>query len=85
MVKDNDPRDYNGHGTHCAGNIAAMNNNGGGLGSVSGGWGSGSGSPSGNGVKIMALRMGYESFIGLGLVMADAAAEALEYAGRNGA
>ena len=25
---DNDPRDYNGHGTHCAGNVAAITNNG---------------------------------------------------------
>ena len=26
-VPDNDPRDFNGHGTHCAGSVAAMNNN----------------------------------------------------------
>jgi subtilisin family serine protease len=29
--QDNDPRDFNGHGTHCAGIVAALNNNGAGL------------------------------------------------------
>ncbi len=82
---DNDPRDFNGHGTHCAGNVGAINNNGGGLCSITGGWGTGSGTPGANGVKVMALRMGYHTFIGLGLVQADAAAECLVYAADNGA
>lgn len=82
---DNDPRDFNGHGTHCAGNVGALTNNGGGVCSVTGGWGNGTLTSWGNGVKVMALRIGYHSFIGLGLVMMDAAAEALYYAADNGA
>lgn len=82
---DNDPRDFNGHGTHCAGNVAALNNNGYGVCSVSGGWGDGTLQPDGNGVKVMCLRIGYSTFIGLGLINMDAAAEAFQYATDNGA
>ena len=87
---DNDPRDFNGHGTHCAGNIAAMNNNGYATASVSGGWGDGSLSVSGNGVKVMALRIGYSASIlntgiEVGLVRMDYAADAFYYAADNGA
>jgi subtilisin family serine protease len=83
--QDNDPRDYDGHGTHCAGNVAALNNNGGGLCSVTGGWGDGTLQATGNGIKVMCLRVGYQTFIGLGIVLMDAAAEALYYAADNGA
>lgn len=38
---DNDPRDFQGHGTHCAGNVASMNNNSYSQASVAGGWGDG--------------------------------------------
>lgn len=82
---DNDPRDFNGHGTHCAGNIGALNNNGYGLCAVSGGWGNGTFQPSGNGVKVMALRNGYETRIGQGIVQMDAAAQCFVYAAQNGA
>lgn len=82
---DNDPRDFNGHGTHCAGNVGTLNNNGGGLCGVAGGWGNGTAQPGGNGIKVMALRIGYHTFIGLGVILMDAAAEAMYYAADNGA
>lgn len=51
---DNDPKDYNGHGTHVAGIAAAMNNNSN-LGTgIAGGW-----HPDERGCKIMALRAGW--------------------------
>ncbi|NIA31448.1 MAG: S8 family serine peptidase, partial [Actinobacteria bacterium] len=87
-VPDNDPRDFNGHGTHCAGNVGALNNNGTGLNSVSGGWGNGSASTTGNGVKVMALRIGYSEQVvifELGVVQMDWVAEAFYYAADNGA
>ena len=82
---DNDPGDHNGHGTHCAGNVGALNNNGYGVCAASGGWGNGSLQATGNGVKVMALRMGYNTRFGIGLVNLDAAAESFEYATANGA
>lgn len=85
---DNDPRDFNGHGTHCAGNVGAMNNNGYATCSPSGGWGAGTNTPTGNGVKVMALRIGYSgSYLGqeVGYVRMDFAASAFYYAARNGA
>ena len=85
-VKDNDPSDFNGHGTHCAGNIGALNNNGYGACSATGGWGNGTLQATGNGVKVMALRVGYQIKLGgMGLVSMDAAAEAFQYAADNGA
>ena len=45
---DNDPRDFNGHGTHCAGIVGALNNNGFMVSSVAGGRGNGSFESSGN-------------------------------------
>ena len=86
---DNDPRDFNGHGTHCAGIVAALNNNGYGLSSVSGGWGNGAFQTSGNGVKIMPLRVGWNQYVFLqgdmGYVSMDFAAQAFYYAADNGA
>ncbi|MDX1700729.1 MAG: S8 family serine peptidase, partial [Melioribacteraceae bacterium] len=88
-VGDNDPRDFNGHGTHCSGIVSAINNNGYGVSSPAGGWNDGSQSPSGNGVKIMALRIGYSInyfLLGIvGLVEMDFAAQAFQYAADNGA
>ncbi len=87
-IEDNDPRDHNGHGTHCAGNVAALNNNNLGVCSVSGGWGE-DGNQRGNGVQIMALRIGWtDLFLGLfvtGYVNMDFAANAFIYAADNGA
>ncbi|MCK6557574.1 S8 family serine peptidase [bacterium] len=90
-TKDNDPRDFNGHGTHCAGNIAAINNNGYATASVSGGWLNGAQQVAGNGVKVMACRIGssekYFGFLNIevGYVRMDYCAEAFNYAANNGA
>jgi PKD repeat protein len=87
-TKDNDPRDFNGHGTHCAGNLAAINNNGYATCSASGGWLAGSQQPTGNGIKVMACRVGWSgSYLGseVGYVRMDYAAEALTYAANKGA
>jgi PKD repeat protein len=85
---DNDPRDFNGHGTHCAGNVAAINNNAYATCAATGGWGSGAQQPTGNGVKAMACRIGWSgSYSGyeVGYVRMDFAAQAFYYAADNGA
>ncbi|MGB6032797.1 MAG: PKD domain-containing protein, partial [Bacteroidota bacterium] len=90
-AQDNDPRDFNGHGTHTSGIVAALNNNGYATASAAGGWGDGSLQASGNGVKVMALRIGWSGrtfFIGgseVGYVSMDFAAQAFRYAADNGA
>ncbi len=82
-VEDNDPRDYDGHGTHCAGNVAAINNNNIGVCSVSGGWGENT-SGRGNGALVMALRIGWYDWP-YSRVNMDFAASAFTYAADNGA
>ncbi|MDZ4755531.1 MAG: S8 family serine peptidase [Phycisphaerae bacterium] len=85
---DSDPRDFNGHGTHCAGNVAAMNNNGYAVSSPAGGFGSGSNTAAGDGVKVMCLRIGHSAnYSGqhVGFVRMDYAASALYYAANKGA
>jgi len=85
---DNDPRDFNGHGTHCAGNVAAINNNGYAVASAAGGWNPGSQTVTGNGAKVMAMRIGYSaSYLGqeVGYVRMDFCASAFYYAANNGA
>jgi PKD repeat protein len=85
---DNDPRDFNGHGTHCAGSIGAINNNGYATCSPSGGWGNGQLTEHGNGVKVMACRVGWSgvfSIYEVGYVRMDYCAEAFYYAADNGA
>jgi subtilisin family serine protease len=86
LTEDNDPRDLHGHGTHCACNVAAINNNSEAVCSAAGGWGNGTLEPAGNGVKVMALRVGWSSlFTLMGLVDMSYAARALQYAADNGA
>ncbi len=68
---DNDPSDFDGHGTHCAGDASQRSNNA--LGGAGVGWG----------VKIMALRAGYLSVSGQGLIAYYN--EATVYAAENGA
>ncbi|MBL8878479.1 MAG: S8 family serine peptidase [Phycisphaerales bacterium] len=85
---DNDPRDFNGHGTHCAGNVGAINNNGYATASAAGGWGNGTLQPTANGTKVMAMRIGYSaSYLGseAGFVRMDFAAGAFYYAANKGA
>lgn len=88
-IADNNPSDFNGHGTHCAGNVSAINNNGYASSSPAGGWGDGTLQVNANGVKVMALRVGYSMnhfYYGeVGLVRMDFAASAFYYAANNGA
>ncbi len=87
-TEDNDPRDFNGHGTHTAGIMAMLTNDGYGMAGTAGGWGNGSQPVTGNGVKVMVLRNGYSyNYLGqeYGVVMMDASASAFYYAANNGA
>jgi len=84
-TEDNDPRDFTGHGTHCAGIAAAMTNNARGVAGVAGGWGDGTTNSIGNGCKIMCLRIGWLASNGYGYVRMDFAAKAMYYAANKGA
>ena len=64
-----------GHGTHVAGTVAAVNNNGIGVGGVAGGTGNG------DGVRIMSCQV----FAGNSSATVAARAKAYEYAANNGA
>ncbi len=73
---DNDPMDFNGHGTHCAGIADAITNNATGVAGLA--WG----------CKIMALRVGWSGrYLGqeVGYIRMDFAAQAIVYATDNGA
>lgn len=75
-IEDNDPMDFNGHGTHCAGIASAITDNSAGVAGL--GWS----------CKIMPLRAGWSaSYYGseVGLVSMDFCAKAIYYAARNGA
>lgn len=79
---DNDPSDGDGHGTHTAGTIAAITNNGYAVSGVAGGFGDGTFSGGGNGVKVVPCRIGYLlSYTGqnVGVVIMDYVAEAMYY------
>jgi len=84
---DNEPTDFNGHGTHVAGIMGAITNNGYAVAGLAGGWNADNNDPA-NGVKIMACRIGWSSnWYGqeVGYVRMDFAASAIYYAVNNGA
>ncbi len=70
---DNDPMDYGSHGTNCAGMAAGITNNGIGVAGAA------------PGCKIMAVRCGYTTNEGQGVVRMDYAASGMIYAAVNGA
>jgi subtilisin family serine protease len=79
-AEDNDPMDFNGHGTHCAGIASAVTNNG--IGVAGLGWD----------CKIMALRAGWSGKVRVGkdeyevgYVRMDFCAQAIYYATDMGA
>ncbi|MDF1544221.1 MAG: PKD domain-containing protein [bacterium] len=81
---DNDPMDYNGHGTHVSGTVAAITNNGNRVAGVAGGFAAGSPTSAANGIKIVPCRIGYNGkYRGQesGFVLMSAIAEAMNYMG----
>ncbi len=83
---DNEPTDFNGHGTHVGGIMGAITNNGVMVAGLAGGWNETASSPA-NGVKIMALRIGWSgNYLGqeVGYVRMDFAAQAIYYAVNKG-
>lgn len=84
-TKDNDPADFNGHGTHVAGTVAAITNNANRVAGVAGGFADGTTTGTANGVKIVPCRIGfngkYRGIDGYGFVIMSAVAEAMYYMG----
>ncbi len=72
-VPDNDPMDFESHGTNCAGVVAALTNNGQGIAGTA------------PGCKIMAVRCGWLDNTGQGVVRMDFASSGILYAIANGA
>lgn len=70
---DNNPMDFNGHGTHCAGVAGAVTNNSVGVAGVC------------RNCTIMPLRAGWDCDSGYGCILTSDAAEAVAYAADNGA
>lgn len=79
---DNDPDDGDGHGTHVSGTVGAITNNNRIVAGVAGGFSDGTTAGTGNGVRILPLRIGYHArYLGVttGIVRMDWAAEAMTY------
>lgn len=76
---DNEPDDFNGHGTHVSGIAAALTNNARGVSGVAGGFGNGTVNSVGDGAKILPLRIGWNTSNCGGLVSMAAAATAMNY------
>lgn len=76
---DNDPADFNGHGTHVAGLASAITNNSRSIAGIAGGFSDGTINGVGNGVKVMVLRIGWQDQTGNGFVNMAFAAQALNY------
>jgi len=72
-LPDNDPSDWAGHGTACAGVAAAITNNGTGIAGAS--WG----------CKVMPVRVGWLQDDQVGVVRMDFVAQGMTYAAANGA
>ncbi len=79
---DNDPDDGDGHGTHTAGTVGMITNNAIIGAGVAGGFSDGTTSGTGNGCRIVPLRIGYHARyqgVETGIVRMDWAAEAMNY------
>jgi PKD repeat protein len=79
---DNDPDDYNGHGTHVAGTVAAITNNARLVAGIAGGFSNGTTGGTGNGVKVLPLRIGWHArYLGqvTAIVSMAYAAQAMNY------
>jgi PKD repeat protein len=79
---DNDPNDGEGHGTHLAGTVAAITNNARAVAGIAGGYSNGTTGGTGNGARVLPLRMGYRARyqgITTGIVRMDWAAQAMSY------
>ncbi len=79
---DNDPDDGNGHGTHTSGTVGAITNNARQVAGVAGGFSDGTTSGTGNGVRLVPCRIGFNAkYRGqtTGIVDMAAAAEAMYY------
>ena len=87
VTPDNEPTDFNGHGTHVGGIMGAITNNNTMVAGLAGGWNTSQSGPA-NGVKIMACRIGWSApYQGqeVGYVRMDFAASAIVYAVDQGA
>ncbi len=72
-TRDNNPMDFDGHGSHCSGIASAVTDNG--IGVAGLGWN----------CSIMPVRAGYQATDGHGYVMLADAADGIQYAADNGA